>query len=357
MRRTHPHYGLGRVCGWLGYTRQAFYAYGQRSCRRTYEDAILLKLVAEHRAAAGPRIGTRKLYALMAADIEAAGIKCGRDRLFSVLRAAGQLVLPLRARRPRTTDASRWRRRWPDKRAEMVGAIGNANTAPEQLWVADITYVRLAPSARAPEGSFCYVSLITDAYSRKIVGARVHARLTTDGPLAALRDALAQRVHPEHELVHHSDRGLQYCAGVYVKTLRDHHIDISMTQSGSPYDNALAESVNGQLKCEYGLGQSFANVDEVRYALGQAVSQYNERRPHGALGMRTPSEVHALAVHDEAVSMAWGSLGGTAANGMTTSVRAPVELTTLNRTTESTDNPKTDDGSERQALAGRPHPL
>ena len=356
MSRTYPRYGLGRICRWLGYTRQAYYAHGRRRCRRAYEDAVILGLVAEYRRGVGARLGTRKLHALMADDLSAAGIRCGRDRLFAVLRAAGRLVSPQRPRRPRTTDAGAWRRQYPDLRAELLASLGGgadaeAATAPEQLWVADITYVRLAPSARAPAGAFCYVSLVTDAYSRKIVGARVHARLTTDGPLSALRDALAAREHPSRRLVHHSDRGLQYCAGVYVTTLREHGVGVSMTQTGSPYDNALAESVNGQLKSEYGLADAFADVDAVAYALGEAVARYNERRPHGALGMRTPREVHACPEHDPAVAMAWGRLPG----GGTTPDRTEAEETTPNRTTTPTDNLISDDDRGRQPLAGLLH--
>ena len=347
MKRQHPRLGLGRICWWLGYTRQAYYAQGQRRGRRAMQDAVILELVAEHRRRVGPRLGTRKLYGLIAADLSAAGIKCGRDRLFGLLRRAGLLVTASSARRPRTTDSSRWLRQWPDRRADLLA--DPRPTAPEQLWVADITYVRLAPSTAAAAGSpFCYLSLITDAYSRKIVGAYVSRGLHADGPLKALRQAIGQRRHPERDLAHHSDRGLQYCSGVYVRELQAAGIAISMTQDGCPYDNALAESVNGQLKSEYALSGEYGDVAAVRYAVAEAVRRYNDHRPHGSLRGRTPAEVHEDPVHQAGIDMAWGSLPEPTSQTRTTSPPP----TTLSRTGDPQDNPHQDDHHRCQTEAG-----
>jgi len=126
--------------------------------------------------------------------------------------------------------------------------------------------------------------------------------------LKALTRALEQRLYPDRTLCHHSDRGSQYRADIYTKTLLNAKVGISMTESGSPYDNALAESVNGQLKFEYGLSKVFPNLDAVRFALGDAVNKYNNHRPHGSLDLATPNEVHAHPNKFRTFEMAWGRL-------------------------------------------------
>ena len=307
MRRTHPRLSVGRVCRWLGRSRQSFYcAEARERCRQT-ERELIVKFVREARAAAGHKIGTKKLRRLIAEPLARAHIRCGRDRLYRILRAEGMPIKPKRSRRPSTTDPSGWRGHWPDLR-EGLWARGTVVLQPERLWVADITYVRLASSSSRPAGAFCYAHLITDAYSRKIVGAYVGLTMHATETLKALRRALATRSYPERRLCHHSDRGSQYRAEIYTLTLAATGASVSMTQDGCPYDNALAESVNGQLKTEYGLDGEFANVEAVRYPLGQAVAKYNHRRPHGSLGMATPAAVHAGPEDHERFAMAWGKL-------------------------------------------------
>lgn len=302
MKRQHPHLGLGRICGWLGYSRQAYYSQGQRHGQRALEDAVILELEAEQRGRVGPRLGTRKLYGLIEADLRAAAIKCGRDRLFGLLRRAGLLVSPLSARRPRTTDSSRWLRQCPDLRSDLLNEPHPS--IPEQLWVADITYVRLAPSSAATISPFCYLSLITDAYSRKIVGAYVSRSLHADGPLKALRQAIRERQHPGTPLIHHSDRGLQYCSGVYVQELQAAGVTISMTQDRCPLDNALAELVNGQLKSGYELSSTYAHGDAVRYEVAVTITRHNERRPPRSLKGQAPSELHQYRAHQAGINRA-----------------------------------------------------
>ncbi len=336
MRRTHPRIPVGTVCRWLGRSRQTFYSAEALARQRACEYTLIVKFVHDARRAAGDQLGVKKLRKLLAEPLARAQIRCGRDRFYAILRHEGLLVKQKRTRRPQTTDASGWRGAWPDLR-ESLRASGDAVLEPERLWVADITYVRLAATALHPRGAFCYAHLITDAYSRKIVGAYVSTTMHADQTLKALTRALDTRLYPEHGLCHHSDRGSQYRAEVYTLTLAAAGVRVSMTQDGCPYDNALAESVNGQLKREYGLDGEFANVEAVEYALGEAIAKYNDVRPHGSLAMATPSEVHTHPERFGRFAMAWGKL--------------PAEAATAR------DNPNTDDGSTCQPLSESLQPL
>ena len=307
MRHTHARLPVGKVCRWLGRSRQTFYCAERLVRQRAFETTLIIKFVAEARLLAGDKVGTKKLRHLIAEPLARAQIRCGRDRLFAILRQEGLLIKQKRARRPSTTDPSGWRTNYPDLR-EGLRAGGAAALQPERLWVADITYLRLAASTQNPQGSFCYAHLITDAYSRKIVGAFVSPSMHADHTLKALTRALDARQYPDRELVHHSDRGSQYRADIYTITLAAAGVRVSMTQAGCPYDNALAESVNGQLKGEYGLDGEFADLVAVEYALGEAIDKYNNYRPHGSLGLATPAEVHARPQGFATFEMAWGKL-------------------------------------------------
>src|SRR5215204_3698090 len=155
---------------------------------------------------------------------------------------------------------------------------------PEQLWVADITYVAL-------KDRFCYLHLITDAYSKKIMGYSLSKDLAASSTVKALHQALANRTNNK-ALMHHSDRGLQYCSSLYTKVLHTNNVAISMTQSGSPYDNAIAERVNGILKDEFGLDETFENLKEVNLQLCQSITIYNNHRPHMSNHLLTPNQMH-----------------------------------------------------------------
>ena len=272
------------ICGWLGYTRQAHHRARRRRHARAVDAEFVVQLTHQIRQRAGARLGAGKVFAEARGELKALGIKCGRDRLYDILRAGGLLLAPKKSR-VRTTDSSAWMRQFDDLRADFVP------TGPDQLWVADITYVKCAERK-------LYLSLITDAYARKIVGWRLHADLSTAGCSRALEAALRGRVRPRNRIIHHSDRGCQYCSRAYVRTLRSHGLRISTTQNGSPYENPLAESVNGQLKVEYDLDQVYATETEARAAVAEAIAKYNEYRPHGALGGRKPSQLYT--VHPEA---------------------------------------------------------
>jgi transposase InsO family protein len=227
-----------------------------------------------------PSIGARKLLHDLGAQIQDHGIKIGRDQLFDLLRFHGLLVRR-RKRGVRTTDSSHWLKKYPN----LIQSL--ELTAPEQLWVSDITYVKTV------EG-YSYLSLITDAYSRKIVGYTLHPNLESIGCLEALAMALHSRLYPNTRLIHHSDRGVQYCSFAYVELLLSSHISISMTQSGNPYENALAERMNGIIKSEFFPRRIYQNHKEAKKAIDKIVLIYNTRRPHSSLDYLTPSDAHNM---------------------------------------------------------------
>lgn len=268
---------MEQVCRLFGKSRQAYYQLEKRGMRQSVDEALVLMYVRGIRASQ-PRLGTRKLYVLLVDVIRENGIKMGRDKFFALLREHGLLVEP-RRRRARTTDSKHANRKYPNliKEYEPCG--------PEQIWASDITYVSMGRE-------FAYVSLITDQYSRKIMGYHVHETLSTEGPLRALRMALKHRGHRETRLIHHSDRGTQYCSGDYIKLLKRNGIQVSMSAPGNPYENAVAERVNGIIKSEFYLDGHFNTVAQVRQAVREAVSLYNTRRPHASCDYLTPDQAH-----------------------------------------------------------------
>ncbi len=237
---------------------------------------VVLTLVKEWRSSM-PLIGGRKLMFKLSPQLEEHGIQMGRDQLFDLLRFHGLLVRR-RRRTVRTTDSHHWLKKYPNLIQDIM------LTAPEQLWVSDITYIRTL------EG-FSYLSLITDAYSRKIVGHCLYPTLEADGCIEALQMALdGRRNDSPFILVHHSDRGIQYCSSGYIELLNSADIAISMTQSGSPYENALAERVNGIIKNEFFPKRIYQNHREAKKALTKIIWIYNEHRPHASLDYLTPSQ-------------------------------------------------------------------
>jgi transposase InsO family protein len=223
-----------------------------------------------------PRIGTRKLYGRLQSILGPLGI--GRDSLFEILRRQRLLVRP-RKRFVPTTNSRHALPVYPNllklTRPE----------APGRVVVADQTYLRL-------QRGFCYLSLVSDLYSRKILGLDVSPTLETAGPLRALAMALKE-VRDHDWFIHHSDRGVQYCSSEYRTFLESHGGQSSMSAAGCPYDNAVAERINGILKSEFYLDRSFASIDQAREAVLEAVSIYNFERPHLSLGMLTPEMRHA----------------------------------------------------------------
>lgn len=240
-------------------------------------NAQVRSLVIEQRKQL-PRCGGRKIYYLIKNQLKANSIKCGRDQLFGIMRAAGLLVAP-RRRYVQTTNSRHWMRKYSD----LVGSW-RPNRA-EELWVSDITYIKT-------EEGFCYLSLVTDAYSRKIMGYSVADNMETYSVGAALKMALSQRIYPDNKLIHHSDRGIQYCSKEYVQIAQDNHLLMSMTQNGDPYENALAERMNRTIKEEFCLDGVVKNKKLAAELVKQAVWIYNNRRPHCSLSLNTPEREH-----------------------------------------------------------------
>lgn len=231
-----------------------------------------------------PRLGTRKLHHLLADALISEGLKVGRDALFGILRQSHLLVPPKRAYHKTTNSHHRFHRH-----PNLLKA-GNAQvqpTAAEQVWVADITYV-------PTHSGFVYLSLITDAYSRKIVGHHVHDSLRTEQVSQALKLALRQRQSCQR-LIHHSDRGIQYCSDDYQAIHHKHGLTCSMTDGYDCYQNALAERINGILKGEL-LLQRPADLAQARRMIDESVAIYNQERPHCSLQLKTPDEVHRASL-------------------------------------------------------------
>lgn len=224
-----------------------------------------------------PRIGTRKLYHLLKESFLKEGILLGRDALFDLLRQEGLLIVK-KKRYTKTTNSKHWMRKYPNlvKQLQLK--------RPEQLWVADITFIPL-------ENGYCYLHLITDAYSKKIIGYHLSDTLAASASVKALQMALANRSGSDN-LTHHSDRGLQYCSALYTKLLQQNSITISMTEDGNPYDNAIAERVNGILKDEFGLDEVFENLKQAHLQTAQSIASYNDLRPHMSNHLLTPKQMH-----------------------------------------------------------------
>lgn len=235
------------------------------------------QLVAQQRKRL-PRLGTRKLYHLLRPTLQARGIKLGRDGLFALLKAQGGLI-KRRRRYVQTTMSRHWMRRYPNL---VKGLLIHS---PEQVWVSDITYLR------TQEG-FCYLNLVTDAYSRKIMGYAVADSMETYKMKKAFVMALHNRQSTGQRIIHHSDRGFQYCSREYAAIAKQAGICFSMTQNGDPYENALAERMNRTLKEELGLGGVLPSKAHAVQLVEEAVYLYNHLRPHLALHMKTPYQVH-----------------------------------------------------------------
>jgi putative transposase len=269
-------YSVRYFCALFGKSRQAWYDQTDRQAEQQLSETLILKFVAELRKEL-PRLGTAKLQHLLNVQLEAHQIRIGRDQLYELLGHHG-LLLRYRRRRVYTTDSNHPYRKYPNLIRDLM--LSKAN----KLWVSDITYIRL-------NHGFCYLSIVTDAYSRKIVGYCLHPTLSSQGAINALTMAIKQSKGRE-SLIHHSDRGIQYCCSDYVRLLEHYQIRISMTENGDPYENAIAERVNGILKNEFDLYRSFSSFVEALQAVDQAIQKYNHIRPHSSCDYLTPVIAH-----------------------------------------------------------------
>ncbi|MFT4601834.1 MAG: putative transposase [Arenicella sp.] len=266
---------LSLCCRLFGVSRQSVYQTSIRIEKRQQELLLVKPLVLKVRMQM-PRIGTRKLYFILKQELENLGIKIGRDALFSYLRSENLLVKP-KKNYTKTTHSKHWLRKYPNL---MQGAPLNR---PEQAYVSDITYIKSRERTH-------YLSLVTDAFSRKIVGYKLSDDMNAENVVQALRMALKSR-KTNKPLIHHSDRGLQYCSGVYQKELKLNNITPSMTDGYDCYQNALAERINGILKGEF-LINKCNNGDELNQLINESIKTYNNKRPHLSLNMKTPNFVH-----------------------------------------------------------------
>lgn len=264
------------ACSLFGYSRQAYYKSFRQRETEILREHILLEMVRQIRSQM-PRLGGRKLHHMLSERLSA-DLQISCDSLFSLLARSG-LLLRRRRWKPHTTDSRHPYKKYPNL---IVGFIP---TKAGQLYVSDITYVEVY------KGVFYYLSIVTDAYSRKIVGWWLSEDLKVDGPLRALKMSLKECLYTAG-LIHHSDRGSQYCSGAYIKLLKKNGISISMTQSGDPLDNAIAERVNGILKTEWLNQIELGNIHNARQQVTKVIELYNNQRPHMSLNMLTPYKAH-----------------------------------------------------------------
>lgn len=266
--------GLGRICRLFGITRQAYYKHLKAIERILIEDHIVCQMVLnvkkEH-----PRMGTRKVYHLIKPDLDKSNIKLGRDALFDLV-SENNLQVTKRKRKHITTNSNHMFKRYPN----LIKDIEPER--PNQVWVSDITYIKTL------EQEFLYLFLISDAYSKKVLGYRLAKTLDSRHAVNSLQDAIENTRKPISGLIHHSDRGIQYCSKDYISMLKKNNIVISMTENGDPLENAIAERINGILKDEY-LNQ-YPSLTS--FQLKKSIKKYNNIRPHLSCDMLTPEVAH-----------------------------------------------------------------
>jgi putative transposase len=268
---------MGHLCLLLGITRQAYYQHYWWIEEQSFEGELIIQQVIELRKR-HPRMGGKKLYQLLEPFMLDNQIKMGRDALFDLL-AANQLLVRRRKRRMRTTYSEHGLGSYPNLLKGMV--VSQVN----QVWVSDITYWKT-------DGRYLYIRLVTDVYSHKLVGYQVSESLEARGCIQALEMAINGLNEPIKELIHHSDRGIQSCSSEYIIILKRYGIKISMSQRGTPLDNAIAERINGIIKGEYLYNYPVKDLTEARESLEKVVKLYNEERPHLSISNKPPSQVH-----------------------------------------------------------------
>ena len=260
----------------FGIDRQVYYRNVKRKTSRQCKAGQVVAMITEIRQSM-PRIGTRKLYYLLEDKLQALNI--GRDKFFEILRANHLLIQARRSYHVTTNSHHRFR-----KHKNLI--LEMAITRPEQVWVSDITYIGKREKP-------CYLSLITDAYSKRIMGYYVADNMDTESSLMALKMAIKNRKDKAIPLIHHSDRGGQYCADDYQSMLLKNGIQCSMTNNGDPYENAVAERINGILKQEFIIDTYHTNLEIMKKIVKEAIEVYNNQRPHYSNYMLTPKQMHS----------------------------------------------------------------
>ena len=269
-------------CELLGVSTQAYYKHGDTDLRKLAEEAFCVEYIKRVRQK-DHGIGGGKLWQMYKKEF-GEDHSVGYNRFYDIIEKY-DLKVRKKKRRAKTTDSDHNLPLYPNLVKELIPL------RPNQLWVSDITYMVIYLNAQAGEYDFCYLSLVTDYYTKEIIGWCVGETLESKFAIEALNMALGRLSGiPASDLIHHSDRGVQYASHDYTNLLKKHHIKISMTECGDPKDNAVAERVNGIIKNELLMGMSFFSIEEVRKALKVAIDFYNNERPHMSLDWKTPAE-------------------------------------------------------------------
>jgi transposase InsO family protein len=279
MKQDFPQLGVKLLCRLFGKTRHAYYDRQWRMQDEGLKDEIVLQHVLNIRSKQN-KIGTLKLHHMLQEPLGQHSIKIGRDYLFNLVKEHG-LHIRQRKRKVVTTNSRHWMHKYNNLIKDL--AINRA----EQVWVSDITYIQLRKQ-------WGYLSLITDAYSHKIMGWAFRKDLSAQGCIDALKMAIDDRKYPQRKLIHHSDRGSQYCSKGYVDILTSENIAVSMTENGDPYENAIAERVNGILKAEFDLYGIQAGLRETTTKIRGNIQVYNQIRPHASCDYLTPEQAHLM---------------------------------------------------------------
>lgn len=266
---------LSRCCRLFGISRQAIYQ-GQIRCEKRAKELALVKPIVNEVRRKMPRLGTRKLYYLLQEDFKRSHIKVGRDALFKYLRAENMLIKPLKSY-TKTTHSKHWLKKHPNLMKEVKVQ------RPEEYFVSDITFIKSRERTH-------YLSLVTDAYSRKIMSYQLSDDMSAENVVKALKMAITKR-KTDLPLIHHSDRGLQYCSAIYQSRLQNNGIRPSMTDGYDCYQNAMAERINGILKQEF-LVNTCNTGKELEILVEESIRTYNSERPHLSLQMKTPNFIH-----------------------------------------------------------------
>lgn len=275
MFRTSYKESISSTCELLGVSRQVYYRAIKSKEKRQVIASKVVGLVKSVRMEQ-PRIGTRKLYYILQQELTTLGV--GRDYLFAILKANKMLIKPKRNYTITTNSYHRFKKHKNIIEHQTIHR-------PEQVWVADITYVGNRQNPM-------YLSLITDAYSKKIVGYNLSNTLETTQSEKALKQAVKNRKYPQSQLIHHSDRGLQYCSNSYQKILLKNNIQCSMTEQYDPYQNAIAERINGILKQEFLINTKNIDLKMMQQIVSQSIVIYNTKRPHISCELLTPEQMH-----------------------------------------------------------------
>ncbi len=271
------------MCLIFGYSKQAYYKQLYQNANKAVKEEVIVGLIEKKREI-WKRGSGRNLHQSLKKEFKEHQIKLGRDKFFDMLRQNGLLIKPKRIRAKTTCSYHHF-----NKYKNLME--GHIPKRCNEVWVSDITYIWLKE-----QDKFCYLNLITDSYSRKIVGHCVYENLSVKGSIIALQQALKQRSDKTLPLIHHSDRGVQYCCHAYVTMLQKNKVQISMTQSGDPLENAVAERINRTIKEEFTDDREmhFSNIEFAKISVKKIIQFYNEKRPHRSINWHTPNEAHNI---------------------------------------------------------------